>query len=175
MDEIKVEIIPALMVPIVARQTQMDRAYVAKISDMIERGGAVLLAARRDVEGFVDNYIGRASLWLAPAEEPEVRAAAPDAALVTALEVNERARLQGVATVLMQALEDEARRRDRVEIAVGVEPNNHAARKLYESMGYTYKKLGDSDTYPASWQETDTHGAVKTVSVDAMLMMKALA
>ncbi|MGB3023915.1 MAG: GNAT family N-acetyltransferase [Candidatus Saccharimonadales bacterium] len=174
MDEIKVEVIPAMMVPIVARQTAMDPAYVKKLTDMMSRDEIVLLAARRDAGGYIDNYIGRVSLWLAPAEESEVRRSVPQAAMVTKLQVNERARLQGIARQLMLAAEDAARARGRHQLALGVEPGNQAARKLYESLGYAYHKALGHDTYQASWDETDEQGGTKRVTVEAMLMVKEI-
>ena len=48
MDEIAVEIIPAMMVAIVARQTAMDRLYAQKVVEMMNRDDLVLFAARRE-------------------------------------------------------------------------------------------------------------------------------
>ncbi len=174
MDEIKVEIIPPIMLHIVARQTAMDPHYVKKVSDMMGRDEIVLLAARREVEGYVDTYIGRVSLWLAQPEEPDVWRYARGAAMVTALWVNERARSQGIARALMQTVEDEAKRRGRMELALGVEPDNTTARHLYESLGYEYRHCGDSDTYKAEWDETTDSGETRHVTVDALLMVKKL-
>lgn len=174
MDEITVEIIPAMMVAIVARQTAMDRLYAQKVVEMMNRDELVLLAARREYEGYVDNYIGRVSLWLAQPEEPEVWKYARDAALINALYVNDRARSQGIARALMLAAEQEAVDRGRKLLAVGVEPSNDVARRLYESLDYAYRKCGDSDTYTTSWDEEAEHGGATHVEVEAMLMVKLL-
>lgn len=174
MDEIKVEIIPPIMLHIVARQTAMDPGYVKKVADMMTRDELVLLAARREYEGYVDNYIGRVSLWLAQPEEPEVWKYARDAALINALYVNERARSQGIARALMQVAEQEAVDRGRKTLAVGVEPSNDVARHLYESLGYVYRKCGDSDTYQAEWESRNAAGETTQTTVDALLMVKEL-
>lgn len=174
MDEIKVEIIPPIMLQIVARQTDMDPVYIKKVADMMGRDELVLFGARRQVENFTDSYIGRVSLWLAQPEEPEVWRYARDAALIMALYVNERARSQGVAKYLMNAAEDEARARGRRALAVGVEPSNASARHLYESLGFQYRKCGENETYKASWDELGDGGQTKHVEVDAYLMVKQL-
>lgn len=172
MDEIKVEMIPPIMLAIVARQTAMDASYVKKVTDMMTRDELVLFAARREVDGYVDNYIGRVSLWLAQPDEPEVWRYARGAALINALQVNERARSQGVAKALMRAAEEEARRRGRTQLALGVEPDNAPARHLYESLGYQYRTCGDSETYKAGWDETTDAGETKHVTADALLMVR---
>ncbi len=174
MDEIRVDIIPPIMLHIVARQTAMQRSYIKKAGEMMSKDELVLFGARREVEGYIDAYIGRVSLWLAEPEEPEVWRYANGAALVNALWVNERARSQGIAKALMAAVEEEARRRGRTQLAVGVEPGNTPARKVYEVLGYTYRKCGDSDTYKAEWEETIESGETKQIVVDALLMVKDL-
>jgi ribosomal protein S18 acetylase RimI-like enzyme len=174
MDEIKVEVIPAMMVPIVARQTAMESHYAKKIVGMMDKDELVLLAARREVDGFVDNYIGRVSLWLAQPEEPEVWKYARDAALINALYVNERARSQGIAKHLMKAAEDEAKHRNKTLLAVGVEPTNTSARHLYETLGYAYRKCGNSDTYKAEWEVVGDAGETTQTVIDALLMVKEL-
>lgn len=174
MDEIRVEVIPPIMLHIVGRQTDMDRLYLERIADMMAHDELVLFGARREVDNFIDNYIGRVSLWLAPPDEPEVWRYARDAALINSLHVNERARLQGIATVLMRAVEDEARRRGRLTLALGVEPRNAAARRLYESLGYQYRRCGNSDTYHSEWDELAENGQRQHVKTDVLLMVKEL-
>lgn len=173
-DEIRVEIIPPIMVHIVARQTEMDRSYIEKIESMMNHGEVVLMAARRQVDNFIDNYIGRVSLWLTHPEEPEVWRYARDAAVLDSLYVNERARSQGIAKALMDAAEAEAVRRGRKMVAIGVEPDNTVARKLCESLGYEFRPCGDSQTYTTEVKTTDNQGKPVTSRIDRMLYVKQL-
>ena len=173
-DEIRVEIIPPIMVHIVARQTEMERSYIEKIESMMSHGELVLLAARRQVDNFIDNYIGRVSLWLTHPEEPEVWRYARDAVILDNLYVNERARSQGIAKALIDAAEAEAKRRGRTTVAIGVEPDNMTARKLCESLGYGYLKCGDSDTYTAELSVTDDQGKPHKQKVARYLYAKQL-
>ena len=112
-DDIKVEVIPAIMLAIVARQTDLDFTHVQPLQEKIERGDVVMLAVRREVDGFVDQYMGRVCLWFAPDAHEGVRRAAPEAVVVRMLHINERARLQGIATKVMKIVESVVASRDR--------------------------------------------------------------
>ena len=170
-DDIKVEIIPALMLAIVARQTELDFKQIPPLSEEIERGDVVMLAVRREVEGFVDQYMGRVCLWLSPEKDARIRQAAPEAVVVLMLHVNERARLQGIATKVMQIVETVVASRDRTTIAVLVEPDNEAARKMNESLGYTLKQVDGQDTFMSDIDDDGNHVATP---VAMMLMVKEL-
>jgi ribosomal protein S18 acetylase RimI-like enzyme len=80
--------------------------------------------------------VGFVYLWLAPAEEPEVRRWLPDVPILNRLHVADGYRRRGIG----QAIIEEAVRRLRVaghkQVALGVGPDNHDARRLYERLGF---------------------------------------
>ena len=155
--------------PRVAEQTGMDPLYTKKVLEMMLKDELVLFAAKMG-----DTFVGRASLWLAEADEPEVRNTLPGVPLVNALQVNEEARGAQVATKIMKAIEAEVLRRGGDRIALGVEPDNEPARRLYEKLGYAYVPIEGDQTYKSCWDETDEVGAVRQVCVDTLLMGKVL-
>lgn len=162
--KIRVEDLPRL-----ADEMYMNTAYLKQVEAMIEKDDMVLFAAQKNGQ-----YIGRCALWLAPADEVELREEIPGLPIVNALEVHPDFRHCGVGTSLMNALEDEARRRGFRQIALGVEPENEAARVVYGKRGYTYRKIGDADTYECFWLEVLPDGTEKKVTCQALLMTKEL-
>jgi ribosomal protein S18 acetylase RimI-like enzyme len=68
-------------------------------------------------------------------EDPEL-ANGTTRGYVGALEVSGAHRRQGIATALMQRLEDGARTQGFSSLALMVEPDNHAAINLYKHLGY---------------------------------------
>ncbi len=172
MEELIIETIEPRLFPIVARQTHMSESYKTKITEMAERGELVMFAVRRDTGISEDNYMARVCLWMAPAEEADVRDVAKGAAFVSGLQVNERARLQGIADDLMNHLETEAKNRGYKQIAVGVDVRNEPGLELVKSLGYRYQKLAQSDTYKMAWYEVEESGSRDHTMVDAVLMVK---
>ena len=168
-DDIKVEVIPAIMLAIVARQTDLDFTHVQPLQEKIERGDIVMLAVRREVDGFVDQYMGRVCLWFAPDAHEGVRRAAPEAVVVRMLHINERARLQGIATKVMKIVESVVASRDRSLIALMVEPDNTAALAMNESLGYTLRQVDGNDTFMSDIDDDGNHVATP---VPMMLMVK---
>ncbi|MFI9382425.1 GNAT family N-acetyltransferase [Kutzneria sp. NPDC052558] len=94
-------------------------------------GHGVLLAAWLD-----GSPAGSVYLWLAPAEEPEIREFRPGTPLITHLEVFENARNRGIGTRLMAVAESELRARGFRQVALAVELSNTRALDLYERLGY---------------------------------------
>ncbi len=152
-----------------AEEMYMNSAYLKQVQAMTARGEMVLFAAEKD-----GRYVGRCALWLAPADEPELREEIPGIPIVNALEVQEHFRHQGVGTLLMDALEDEAKQRDYRQLALGVEPENKVARIVYEKRGYAYRKMNGVDTYACAWLEVLPDGSEKRNTVRALLMIKEL-
>lgn len=155
--------------PKLADEMYMDPVYVERVRAMMADDEMVVFAVK---DG--EKYVGRCSLWLAPADEPEVRKTLPDTPLVNALEVHPDYYRQGIATDLICALEDEALQRGKHQLALGVEPQNTPARKLYEKLGFRYVPLGDSNTYVSRWDEAQPDGTTKHYSVETLLMVKDL-
>jgi GNAT superfamily N-acetyltransferase len=81
--------------------------------------------------------VGDVYVWLAAAEEPELRARLPDVPLLTHLEVVPGRRNQGIGTELLQVAERELWERGYKHVALGVNLDNHAAQRLYLRLGYT--------------------------------------
>jgi GNAT superfamily N-acetyltransferase len=80
--------------------------------------------------------VGFVYLWLAPAEEPEVRRWLAAVPILNRLFVGPDHRGRGIG----QAIIEEAARRLRdaghKQVALGVGPGNHSARRLYERLGF---------------------------------------
>jgi GNAT superfamily N-acetyltransferase len=81
--------------------------------------------------------IGDAYLWREIAEEPEIRAHLPRVPLLTHLEVADGYRTRGVGTMLVDAVEDEARERGHDRIALAVRLDAPRVCALYHRLGYT--------------------------------------
>lgn len=147
----------------VAEDTYLDSVYQKRITEMIEHDQLAVFAALES-----DHYIGRVSLWLAPVDEELPRKKYPGVPFVNALEVRKEFRQNGVATRLLNALENDVRARGLYSIALGVEPENTAAINLYKKLGY--KLTGD--IYQSCWEEANKDGSTKQVCVDCQLMLK---
>lgn len=152
-----------------ADEMYMNSAYLGKVKDMMSRDDMVVFAAEQG-----GCFIGRCSLWLAPTDELEPRREIPGVPFINALEVHSDFYRRGIASSLVLALEEEVRERGMSQLALGVETQNLPARKLYEKLGYSYRKICQKDTYPAFWVEVLPNGEFKQNSTDAFLMMKEL-
>jgi ribosomal protein S18 acetylase RimI-like enzyme len=86
-----------------------------------------------------------------------------------ALRVKPAFRERGLGTRLIQAAEDELRRRGMDTASIGVEKDNPRARALYERHGYHV--IADD---PGHWFYTDHQGIVQEVTEPAWLMEKKL-
>ena len=117
--------------------------YEAELCDLIKQKKAVVLAVEAD-----GRYVGRVALrhdW--GDETPIIEKNFPGLPQINALEIDENYRRQGLATMLIAAAENEARRQGFSMIGLGVEISNEPAKKLYEKLGYSYQQVGGSDTY----------------------------
>lgn len=109
-----------------------------------------------------DKYVGRVTLrhdWSdgvsVDGQVSVVEQEFPGLPQVNALEVDENYRQRGLATRLMFAVENEARRQGFSQIGLGVEVSNEPAMKLYEKLDYQYQKIGDQDTYEIQFGDPD--------------------
>ncbi|GAA0410515.1 hypothetical protein GCM10010160_43540 [Acrocarpospora corrugata] len=91
----------------------------------------MLLVAWQDATPVGDVY-----LWLAAAEERELRAHLPDVPLITHLEVVEGRRNRRVGTRLIRHAERYLWLAGFKQVALGVALDNEAARRLYARLGY---------------------------------------
>ncbi len=165
----QVEVINAATLPQVAGDMYMDPTYVERVKDMMAKDLFVLFAVK---EG--GQYVGRCTLWLAPSDERELREEVPGVPQINALEVHVARRHRGIGTLLITTLENEARRRGHKMICIGVEPDNELARKMYEKLGYTYRKILGHDTHSFSWEETLADGTAHKLYGESMLMTKEI-
>lgn len=83
-----------------------------------------------------DRPVGDVYLWLEPAEELPIREHLPETPLLTHLEVHPAYRNRGTGTDLVGAAEKELANRGHVQVALAVEIENQAARRLYDRLGY---------------------------------------
>ena len=117
--------------------------YEAELRNLIKLKKAAVLAVEAD-----GRYVGRVTLrhdW--GDETPIIEKNFLGLPQINALEIDEDYRRQGLATMLVTAAENEARRQGFSMIGLGVEISNEPAKKLYEKLGYSYRQVGGSDTY----------------------------
>lgn len=152
-----------------AAETALDPSYVEKISGMIERGELEILGLEES-----GTFVGRISLWLAPADEQAVRESFWGVPIVNALQLNPEVQGRGLGKKLMEGLHAEATRLGYTRVGLGVEPDNTTARRLYEKLGYEYRKISGSDTYETCWDETGDDGSTVKRCVPALFMTKEL-
>ena len=117
--------------------------YEAELRDLSKQKKAVVLAVGAD-----GRYVGRVTLRHDWGDETSIiEKDFPGLPQINALEIDEDYRRQGLATMLIAAAENEARRQGFSMIGLGVEISNEPAKKLYEKLGYSYQQVGGSDTY----------------------------
>jgi ribosomal protein S18 acetylase RimI-like enzyme len=86
-----------------------------------------------------------------------------------ALRIKPAFQCRGLGTRMLNAAEDELRRRGMDTASIGVEKNNPRARALYERLGY--RILADD---PGRWSYLDHEGNIQEVLEPAWLMEKRL-
>ncbi|WP_344885540.1 GNAT family N-acetyltransferase [Nonomuraea antimicrobica] len=116
-------------------------AYFADRLRLQDAGHGLLLVAWERQVALGDVYV-----WLAPAEEPELRARLPGVALLTHLEVAEKRRNEGIGTRLLDAAEERLTAMGHERVALGVGLDNPAAQRLYLRRGYAEWPYGKVDT-----------------------------
>ena len=117
--------------------------YEAELRDLIKQKKAVVLAVEAG-----GRYVGRVTLRHDWGDETSIiEKDFPGLPQINALEIDENYRRQGLATMLIAAAENEARRQGFSMIGLGVEISNEPAKRLYKKLGYSYQQVGGSDTY----------------------------
>lgn len=169
MSDFIIERVDGHNLPKLADEMYMDTLYQKRVQEMMSRDDMAVFAVV-----YEGRYVGRCSLWLAPTDEPEPREEIPGVPYVNALEVHPEFYRRGIASLLITALEDEVKRRGGHMLALGVEPQNAPGRKLYEKLGFTYRKVLGQDTFKSSWLETQSDGSQKRYTIDTLLMVKEL-
>ncbi|WP_345568958.1 GNAT family N-acetyltransferase [Nonomuraea rosea] len=90
--------------------------------------------------------VGDVYVWLAPAEEPELRVHLPGVALLTHLEVLPRRRNRGIGSELLWSAEERLYAIGHEQVALGVGLDNDAAQRLYRRLGYVEWPYGEVAT-----------------------------
>ena len=117
--------------------------YEAELRNLSKQKKAVVLAV--EVGG---RYVGRVTLRHDWGDETSIiEKDFPGLPQINALEIDEDYRRRGLATMLVTAAENEARRQGFSMIGLGVEISNEPAKRLYEKLGYGYRQVGGGDTY----------------------------
>ena len=117
--------------------------YEAELCDLIKQKKAVVLVVEAD-----GRYVGRVTLRHDWGDETSIiEKDFPGLPQINALEIDENYRRRGLATMLVMAVENEARHQGFSMIGLGVEISNEPAKRLYEKLGYSYQQVGGSDTY----------------------------
>ena len=117
--------------------------YETELRNLIKQKKAVVLAVEAD-----GRYVGRVTLRHDWGDETSIiEKDFPGLPQINALEIDEDYRRRGLATMLIAAAENEARRQGFSMIGLGVEISNEPAKRLYEKLGYSYQQVGGSDTY----------------------------
>ncbi|WP_166427132.1 GNAT family N-acetyltransferase [Nonomuraea mesophila] len=129
-----------------------QEAYLADRLTRQDTGHGHLLVAWDRQEAVGDVYV-----WLAPAEEPELRARLPGVALLTHLEVVPWRRKQGIGTALLEAAEDRLSALGHDRVALGVGLDNADAQRLYLRRGYTEWPYGEVATTEVVYRQDGRH------------------
>ena len=117
--------------------------YEAELRDLTKQKKAVVLAVEAG-----GRYAGRVTLRHDWGDETSIiEKDFPGLPQINALEIDENYRRQGLATMLVMAVENEARHQGFSMIGLGVEISNEPAKRLYEKLGYSYQQVDGSDTY----------------------------
>jgi ribosomal protein S18 acetylase RimI-like enzyme len=114
-----------------ARAFGDDEAFFADRVAKQAAGHGVLLVAQQ-----ADRIVGTVYLWLAEAEEAPIQEHLAGVPLLTHLKVIPDLRNGGIGTQLIFEVERHARERGHSRIALAVEENNEAARRLYVRLDY---------------------------------------
>jgi GNAT superfamily N-acetyltransferase len=103
--------------------------------------GELLVASHRD------GVAGHIYIWLEEAEEPELRKALPKVPLLMNLWVREQCRRKGIGTELITEAERWLWVRGHRQVALGVDPSNVDAVRLYLGLNYDPWPYRDIKTY----------------------------
>jgi ribosomal protein S18 acetylase RimI-like enzyme len=108
-----------------------NERFLTRRMRLARRGHGVLLAAHLG-----GAPVGFVYLWLAPAEEPEVRRWLPDVPILNRLHVGPAYRRRGIGGAIVEDAVRRLRAAGHKQVALGVGPDNEDARRLYERLGF---------------------------------------
>ncbi|MGW0808791.1 GNAT family N-acetyltransferase [Nonomuraea sp. NPDC002799] len=122
--------------PAVVRSLGQETYFTDRLALQDAGHGFLLVAWEREVP------LGDVYVWLAPAEEPELRAHLEGVALLTHLEVVPWRRNELIGTQLLRGAEQRLHREGHPRVALGVGLDNQDAQRLYRRCGYTEWRHG---------------------------------
>jgi|SRR5215467_13487756 len=161
-DSFRIRTASAEDMPTVARVLGPDLADFYR--RRLDCGGVVLASWR------ADELVGAIYVSWDPADEPVICAQLPGVPLLYRLLVREDLRKHGIATGLVRASETLLRSSGFTQIAVGVDPDNYQAIRLYDRLGYAESPLGEIATF----QERYDDGELTTVPDRCLVYVKRL-
>lgn len=116
--------------PALARAFGQHHYFADRVRRQEAERGVLLLAWLRGVP------VGDLYVWWERPEEPEIAERLPDVPLLNHLEVGPPYRNKGIGTRILLAAETLLIHRGHERVALGVEPSNEDAIRLYERLGY---------------------------------------
>lgn len=126
--------------PAIIQSLGQEQYFIESIERQTGRHGFLLVAWQQQAA------VGDVYIWLAPAEEPELRAHLPNVALLTHLEVLPALRNRGIGSKLLRAAEQRLFEAGHKQVALGVRPDNDDAQRLYKRQGYEEWPYGEVAT-----------------------------
>ncbi|MER5646435.1 GNAT family N-acetyltransferase [Streptosporangium sp. NPDC002524] len=125
--------------PAMVRSLGQEEYFSDRLALQDSGHGLLLVAWQEGVTdgGAGDVAVGDVYVWLAAAEEAELRAHLPHVALLTHLEVVAGRRNEGIGTELLRAAEHRLWDLGHKQVALGVGLDNRDAQRLYARLGYT--------------------------------------
>jgi GNAT superfamily N-acetyltransferase len=129
-----------------------DVSQLSLLNDRLKRRdqdkGELFVASHRT------GLAGHIYVWLEEAEEPELRDALPKVPLLMNLWVRQECRRHGVGTELITEAERWLGKRGYRQVALGVDPSNVDAVRLYLSLNYDPWPYRDIQTYGETFLPT---------------------
>jgi ribosomal protein S18 acetylase RimI-like enzyme len=109
-----------------------------RLRNAIGRRSVALVSKGELLVAFADGeVVGHVYIWDQPADERVLRRRCRNTPLIMNLWVRPDCRRDGIGSLLMDDAENWLRRRGHRSVALGVDPDNTVAIKLYRGRGYT--------------------------------------
>ncbi|SEG57119.1 Ribosomal protein S18 acetylase RimI [Nonomuraea solani] len=137
--------------PALIRSLGQETYFTDRLARQDAGHGFLLIAWDEEVA------VGDVYVWLAPAEEPELRALLPGVALLTHLEVAAGRRNEGIGTELLRAAEQRLAAINHTKVALGVGLDNPGAQRLYQRRGYVEWRYGPVATTDVVYHPNGRH------------------
>jgi ribosomal protein S18 acetylase RimI-like enzyme len=134
---------------LVLEDADLEGLYRDRVERQEREQGRLLIFREQEQEP----PVGIVYLWLEDAEEEEVRTRLPGVPLIMHLKVHESRQRRGIGTALMEEAERIAAKAGKTRIALGVDPDNENAIRLYRRLGYREWDHGLVETHRVEFHE----------------------